>query len=201
MRENPRANDLARRAGSCAHPIPYACMSAPVRFMVDVWVVCCVVVSPVFGSSIPVVSKLVLRSSAVEPPKLHVHHLAPVWDNSIVNNPCCCGVVCLNGAFGLGPSHIDEGLAVGNHLLGSDKEGCKFRFCNRCHNKFDDLGNGEHSTIELWVGVILGEEDMCPSTAARLGFIEETSVSMCAHDHVASSIDNAIIWVGCNIIE
>ncbi len=37
MRENPRANGLARRAGSCAHPIPYACMSAPVRFMVGVW--------------------------------------------------------------------------------------------------------------------------------------------------------------------
>ncbi len=123
MRENPRANGLARQVGSCAHPIPYARMSALVRFMVGVWVVFCVVASPVFGSSIPVVSKLVLRSLAVEPPKAHVHHLAPVRDNSIVNN---CGVVCLNGAFGLGPSHVDEGLAVGNHLLGSDKEGCKF---------------------------------------------------------------------------
>jgi hypothetical protein len=91
MRAHPRANGLAKRAGSCAHPIPYACMSAPVRFVVGVWVVFCVVVSPVFGSSIPVVSKLVLRGSVTEPPKAHIHHLAPAWDNSIVNNPCCCG--------------------------------------------------------------------------------------------------------------
>jgi hypothetical protein len=90
MRENPRANGLARGEGSCAHPIPYASMSALVRFMVGVWVVFCVVVSPVFGSSIPVVSKLVLRGSATEPPKVLIHHLAPAWDNSIVNNPCCC---------------------------------------------------------------------------------------------------------------
>ncbi len=121
MRENPRANSLAKQAGSCAHPIPYACMSAPVKFIVGVWVVFCVVVSPVFGSSIPVVLKLVLRGSAMEPQKAHIHHLAPAWDNSIVNNPCCCRVVCLNGAFGLGPSHVNEGLAVGNCLLGSDK--------------------------------------------------------------------------------
>jgi hypothetical protein len=114
--ENPRANGLVKRAGSCAHPIPYVCMSAPVRFMVGVWVVFYVVVSPVFGSSIPVVSKLVLRGSATEPPKAHIHHLAHVWDNSIVNNPFCCGVLCLNGAFWLGPSHVDVSPAVGNHL-------------------------------------------------------------------------------------
>jgi hypothetical protein len=121
MRENTRANGLAKQVGSCAHPIPYACISALVRFMVGVWVVFCVVVSPVFGSSIPVVLKLVLRGLAMEPPKAHIHHLAPVRDNSIVNNPCCCGVVCLNRVLGLGSSHVDEGLAVGNHLLGSDK--------------------------------------------------------------------------------
>jgi hypothetical protein len=96
-------------------------MSAPVTFVVGVWVVLCVVVSPVFGSSIPVVSKLVLRGLTMEPPKAHIHHLAPAWNNSIVNNPCRCGVVCLNGAFGLGPSHVNEGLVVGNHLSGSDK--------------------------------------------------------------------------------
>jgi hypothetical protein len=62
-------------------------MRAQVRFIIGVWVVFCVVVSPVFVSSIPVVSKLVLRGLAMEPPKVHIHHLAPAWDNSIVNNP------------------------------------------------------------------------------------------------------------------
>jgi hypothetical protein len=90
-------------------------------FMVGVWVVFCVVVCPVLGSCIPVVVKLVLRCLATEPPEEHIHHFAPARDNSIVNNPSSCGVVCLNRAFGLGSSHVNEGLAVGNHFTCSDE--------------------------------------------------------------------------------
>jgi hypothetical protein len=86
-------------------------------------VVFCVVVSPVLEASIPVVSKLVLRGPAAEPPKTHIHHLAPTRNNSVVNNPCSCRVVGLDGALGLGPSHINEGLAVWNHFKCSDEEG------------------------------------------------------------------------------
>ena len=107
----------------------------------------------------------------------------------------------MDWAFGLGPPHIDEGFAVGNHLTGRDEESSKFRLSSRCHNKLDDLGNGEHSTVERWVRVIFREKDMCPSAAARLGFVEEASVGMSTQDHVTSLIDNAIIWIGGNIIE
>jgi hypothetical protein len=55
MRGNPGANGLARREESCVHPIPYACMSMLVGFMVGVWVVFCVVVCPVLGSCATVV--------------------------------------------------------------------------------------------------------------------------------------------------
>jgi len=51
-----------------ANQFPDACMSGSVGFMVGVWVVFGVIISPVFGSSIPVVSKLVLRSVASKPP-------------------------------------------------------------------------------------------------------------------------------------
>jgi hypothetical protein len=121
MRGNLGANGLASREDTCVHPIPYTCMSVSVGFMVGVWVVFCVVVRPVLGSCIPVVSKLVLRCPEIEPPEAHIHHLAPARDNCIVNNPSSCGVICLDRAFGLGPSHISEGLAVGNHLACSDK--------------------------------------------------------------------------------
>ncbi len=70
-----------------------------------------------------------------------------------------------------------------------------------CHNKLDDLGNGEHSTVETWVRVIFQEKYMCPGVAVRLGFIEEASISMCTQDHVTSMIDNAVIWVDGNIIK
>jgi hypothetical protein len=42
---------------------------------------------------------------------------------------------------------------------------------------------------------------MCPGTAGRLGFIEEASIGMCTQDHLTSAIDDAIVWVGGNIIE
>jgi hypothetical protein len=77
-------------------------MGVLVSFMVGVWVVFCVVVSPVLGSCIPVVSKLVLRCPATEPPEVHIHHLALARDNSIVNNPSSCGVSVWIGLLGCG---------------------------------------------------------------------------------------------------
>ena len=52
------------REMSCANPIPNACMCSPVGFMIGIGVVFCVVISPIFGASIPVVAKLILRSPA-----------------------------------------------------------------------------------------------------------------------------------------
>ncbi len=151
-------------------------MSAAMSLVVGVWVVFSVVISPVLGASIPVVLKLVLRCPAAEPPKMHIHHLAPTRNNSVFNNPCSCGVVGLDGALGLGPSQINEGLVVWNHFACSDEEDSKFQFGSGCHNKFDDLGNGEDRAIEAWVGNILQEKDMSSSLALRLQFIKEASI-------------------------
>ncbi len=122
--------------------------------MVGAWVVFCVVASPVLGSSIPVEAKLVLRDKAMEPPEAHIHTFAPARNNSIVSNSSSFGVICLDRAFRLGPPHVNEGLAVGYHFLCCDEKCSKFRFGSRCHNKLDDMGNRENSTIELWEGVI-----------------------------------------------
>ncbi len=121
MRGNLGATGLASREDSCVHPIPYTSMSVSVGFIVGVWVVFCVVAYPVLGSCIPLVSNLVLRCPAMEPPEAHIHHFALARDNSIVNNPSSSGVVCLDRAFGLGPSHVNEGLAMGNHLACSNE--------------------------------------------------------------------------------
>ena len=111
---------------SCANPIPDSCMGSPMGFMVGFWMVFGVVVSPVFGACIPVVAKLILRCMASQPPELHIYHLASFRDNGIVNNPRCCGVVCLDGGFGLRPSHVDESLAMWEYLTSCDKESGKF---------------------------------------------------------------------------
>ncbi len=73
------------------------------------------VVGPVFGACIPVITKLVLRCTATEPPEPHIHHFAPARNNSFIGNPRCCGFISLDRTFRLGPTHVDVGLAVGNH--------------------------------------------------------------------------------------
>ncbi len=83
-----------------------------------------VVVSPVLGACIPVISNLILGLTATEPPKLHFHHLGPAGDNSLVGNSSCCRVKHLDRTFRLGQTHGDEGLAVGNHFTCHDENRC-----------------------------------------------------------------------------
>jgi hypothetical protein len=90
----------------------------------------------------------------------------------MVGNSSSCGVTSLDRAFRLEPPHVDEGLAVGYPFSCRDKKCSKFIFGSRCHNKLDDLGNRENSTVESREGVILWEEDMCPSMAAGIEFFE-----------------------------
>jgi hypothetical protein len=112
----------------CADCVRDAHMSYAVGFVVGARVVFGVVVSPVFGASIPVITKLVLRSSAPEPPETHIHHFGPARDNSFVGDTRGGVVICLDRALWLWPSHGDEGLAVGNHFPCHDEKGCKFLF-------------------------------------------------------------------------
>jgi hypothetical protein len=63
-------------------------MCDTVRFVVGVRVVLGMVVSPVFGSGVPVVAELVLRAMALEPSEAHIHHLDPAGDNCLVGNTC-----------------------------------------------------------------------------------------------------------------
>ncbi len=99
-------------------------MQALMGFVIGLRVVFCVVVGPVFGTCIPVITKFILGCAATEPPKLHIHHLGPAGDKSLVGNSHCCRVIHLDRTFRLGPTHGDEGLAVGNHSLCSGEQHC-----------------------------------------------------------------------------
>jgi hypothetical protein len=114
-----------RGMGLDAQPGPVTCMQALVGFVVDVRVVFDVVVCPVLGPCIPLITKLILGCMAMEPPKLHIHHLGPAGDNSLVGNSRCCRVICLDRTLRLGPTHGDEGLAVGNHFSCNDEQCCQ----------------------------------------------------------------------------
>ncbi len=110
--------------GLSTHRGPVTCMQASMGFIVGVWVVFGVVVSLVLGACIPVVSKLILGCTAMEPPKLHIHHLGPTGHNSLVGNSSCCRVICLDRTFRLGPTHGNEVLVVENHFTCCDEKHC-----------------------------------------------------------------------------
>jgi hypothetical protein len=100
-------------------------MLASVGLVVGVRVVFGVVVGPVLGTCIPIITKLILGCVAMEPPKLHIHHLGPAGDNTLVSNSRCFRVIRLDRTFRLGPTHGNESLAVGNCFLCSDEHGCQ----------------------------------------------------------------------------
>jgi len=87
-----------------------------------------IVIGPIFRACVPIVSKLVLGFKAAEPPKSHVHHFAPLRNNSVISNPCSSRVVCLDRRFGLRPAHVDEGLAMWDHFASCDEQSGKFGF-------------------------------------------------------------------------
>jgi hypothetical protein len=93
-------------------------------FVVGVKVVFGVVLGPFLGACIPVISKLILGCTATKPPKLQIHHLEPVGHNSFVGNAGCCRVIPLDRTFRLGPTHGNEGLAVGNRFTCHDEKRC-----------------------------------------------------------------------------
>ncbi len=107
--------------GLSTHQGPVTYMQALMSFKVGIGVVFGVVVGPVLGARIPVIANLILGCTAMEPPKLHIHHLGPAGDNNFVGNPRCCRVIHLDRNFWLGPTHGNEGLAVGNHFSCSDE--------------------------------------------------------------------------------
>ncbi len=98
---------VARRdwwKGLCAYRAPDTCMSTLVGFMVGVQVVFGVVVSPVFRAGIPVVTELVLRGAATEPPEAHIHHFGPAGHNCFVGR----GSGGKNVIFSNGPNSTSE---------------------------------------------------------------------------------------------
>ncbi len=85
--------------GLSTHRGPVACMQASMGFVAGVRVMFGIVVGPVLGVHIPVITKLILGCVAMEPPKLHIHHLGPVGDNSFIGNSRCCRVISLDRTF------------------------------------------------------------------------------------------------------
>jgi hypothetical protein len=100
--------------GLSAHQGPVTCMRASMCFVVGVRVMFGMVVGPVLGACIPVITKSILGCTAMEPPKLHIHHLCPAGDNSFIDNSCGCRVIHLDRTFWLGQPMVMRVWRWGN---------------------------------------------------------------------------------------
>jgi hypothetical protein len=112
--------------GLCAECVPDDCMRDLVCFMVGVRVVFGVVVCPIFRH--PSNSKIVLGIHSNIATRGTYPSSWPGGDNCFVGNTCGSQVIRLDGAFRLGPPHVNECLPVRDHLSCCDKESRKFCF-------------------------------------------------------------------------
>ena len=74
----------------------------------------------------PEKSELALGFSAAEPVEFHVHGFCFARDAGFFGHADCCGVVALDGSWGMGPSHFGEGLTERDHFFGYKEETSKF---------------------------------------------------------------------------
>ena len=76
----------------------------------------------------------------MKPVEAHVYGIYAFGYYSIFCDPIISGVVSTEGWPWLGPTHFDDSLAEGEHLLGGDEESLNYQPGRRGHDKFDDLG-------------------------------------------------------------
>ena len=110
-------------------------------------------------------------------------------------------VVGLNGSSWLGPIHFHECVLKWNECFGCDEEATKFGIGCGGHNKFNDLGDCKDGAIHAWNWVVFREEYVSTHAAASFADVKVGSVSMGGSNHLAGSIDNAIVWIGGYIVE
>ena len=135
------------------------------------------IITEVCGSCAPVGSELFLILSAPKPMKSHVHCFQ-FFQDVVVDDAKCRGVVDLDGGWGLWMAHFRKELSLGYGLLRVDEQCASFGFGRRGHDCFDDLRDGEDGAIVGWIFVVLGEEKMAACSAAGFGFREIGGVAV-----------------------
>ncbi len=72
---------------------------------------------------------------------MEIHGLGFLWDNGDVGDANGSGVVHVDGRAWLRPTHLNEGLTEGDHLIGGSVESAEFGVGGRRHDKFHYLGD------------------------------------------------------------
>ena len=84
-----------------------------------------VVVRSIVLITAPHDTKKALRYSAFDPVKAHVHGFGCFWNQELVNETMCCGVVVGNGCLGLFVANFLQCDAEGHCSFAILEKGCK----------------------------------------------------------------------------
>jgi hypothetical protein len=137
----------------------------------------CHVVAVVLFTWGPVVSKLSLTFSVMEPMVFHVHCFQ-FLDNIVVDNAECSGVVCLHWGWKLGMAHEFEGMAGGNGFSAVDVESPHLSLYCRGHDCLDNLCDCDDGAMFGGLAVLL-DMKKCPPARLRAFDSERYDALLC----------------------
>ena len=103
------------------------------------------IVGRIVGAFAPVITKLILKGTALELVETHVYGFGGFGDNDVGGDANSGGVVGMESIFWLRPSHFDGGLANQDNDFGCDKKRSEFRLCGGGHDKLDDQSKSKNS--------------------------------------------------------
>ena len=161
----------------------------------------CDVISFIFRSWSPIVSKLFLWFSVSEPPQFHICWFGGFFDNGFVCGSHRCLIICLNWCLRFWLPHFYECMAQWYHLFRRDKQCCHLCLCCRRHYCFDYFCNCQDRTIDCLSTEHAVKEYICACPDSRSLFVKKPSICVRRQYHITFSEEDAIIGLSSHIIK
>ena len=127
------------------------------------------IISQVGFARSPIYIELLLLHSISYPIKTHVDCFGALLFDMIICNPCCGGVIHLNGSGGLRVPHFFQCCSYDDGFFHVGKKSGSFGFCGQGNNYFDDASLVEYGSIVCRL-VCCPKIEMSSSAAACLRF-------------------------------
>ena len=109
--------------------------------------VLCHVVAFIVWSRHPIVAKLKLLDPIAQPVESHVHGFRAARGDGVVEHAKCRCVVGLDGHWGLGVAHLNDGMTGWDRFAAVNVEDAEFSLGGKRHEGFEDLCYGEDNTV------------------------------------------------------
>ena len=171
--------------------------------MVDRCVMFGEIIGLVLKAGTPVYVEVSLVYAVLDPVKSHVNGSGSLLGDGVVGKFGGCGIVGLDGCGGLWVAHFVEHCSDDFGTVAIQVEGTNFGFKCRGHDILDDgCEDAQGALLWFWFWVWFAtKKEVSTSAAASLGLREVGGVAVYLEDHVAGTILDAGIVMGCGVIK